>query len=285
MSILRKAHIMAKQLVRCINGHVFDVLMQPNCPRCGEQVDSGIQKEPGGSSEVTITEKTPVAAARTGSKGAALYLWIIGATIIAGVAAGLIWRHHGNANRIGISFANSISHGGSTSHAASPVVAKENAGGTGDKKLSNIATPQSVGGNRATANPHPVGGTQLGAGDAAASNPTEQAIGNGDFSSGMSYLPAPGHAPNYALAKLWFTRAVQAGSGDGMYGMGLLYAKGWGVLKNYKTALKWYRRGAAAGSGLAMAGLSNLYATGKGTKKNLQKYMYWAQKAATTGFR
>ncbi len=277
---------MAKQLVRCINGHVFDIQTAAKCPVCGDAVDSAAAQPPPAS--------VAAPAASTGSVNAKpaahpVRLFAIGATILIVIVGGWLTIRHLYPPPPSTPSPSHTSAGAAavkpepTNQATSAQVSSGAGGNSGANQAAIGVTPQGTAGPAAPAGQN-ARATIPGIGNASAANPAAQAIGNGDFASGFSYLPAPGRTPNFALAKLWFSRAVQAGSGDGMYGMGLLYDKGWGVKKNYKTAFKWYQKGAAAGSGLAMAGLGNLYGAGKGTTKNLKKYMYWLQKAAQTGF-
>lgn len=88
---------------------------------------------------------------------------------------------------------------------------------------------------------------------------------------------------NYAQARLWYGRAIEAGSPGAMVNMGLFYLRGTGVDKEPAKAAELFRRAADQGTGLAMYYLAHQYSSGQGLKRSKKRAAEWYQKAVDSG--
>ncbi len=94
---------------------------------------------------------------------------------------------------------------------------------------------------------------------------------------------AQGNPPDYPEAKVWFERAVQAGSPDGYADLGVIYGLGFGVPQNATMAINLFREAAKRGSYDGMFRLGLAYRDGAGTPKDAVTGCQWLIKAAEFG--
>lgn len=88
---------------------------------------------------------------------------------------------------------------------------------------------------------------------------------------------------NYAQARLWYNRAIDAGSPGAMVNMALFYLRGTGVDKDPARAAELFQRAADKGIGLAMYYLAHQYSSGQGINRSKRRAAEWYQKAVDNG--
>ncbi|MCP5082647.1 MAG: SEL1-like repeat protein [Alphaproteobacteria bacterium] len=88
---------------------------------------------------------------------------------------------------------------------------------------------------------------------------------------------------NYAEARLWYNRAIDAGSPGAMVNLALFYLRGTGVDKDPARAAELFQRAADKGTGLAMYYLAHQYSSGQGIRRSKRLAAEWYQKAVDNG--
>jgi TPR repeat protein len=87
---------------------------------------------------------------------------------------------------------------------------------------------------------------------------------------------------DYAKARDWYQKAVDAGSVEAMNHIGDLYVKGnYGIERDYAKAREWYEKAAAKDDPVAMDNMANLYNRGYGVEKSDAMFWLWSDRART----
>lgn len=314
---------MAKRLLRCIDGHVFDASISTRCPICG------LDAVPGAVSPETVQAlgDSPTAmnnpAQTTPPTAKILRVPLLAGAIIAGVAAAIIALWLANTSHQTTSMVPSANAtGGAHTHANVIAISPTTAPITATNKLvghstgtrptvpaANITpvTPAAVKTTKPVklAAPRPsVSQAQLAA---MVNKGVAFATGHGEMPNeetalywfhkaaklgsaramnilGWVYTQGMGVQPSGDTAKTWFDRSIRAGDATANYGLGMVYDNGLATgIAHPNRAIMLYRKAAQAGSANAMYAIGNHYLNGFGVGKNYAKALQWFLRGAKAG--
>ncbi|MBT6206705.1 MAG: sel1 repeat family protein, partial [Francisellaceae bacterium] len=100
---------------------------------------------------------------------------------------------------------------------------------------------------------------------------------------GYLYLRGDDVPRDYAKAKMWFTKAADAGVSNAQLELGNMYKKGLGVDKDSSEAIKWYLIAAEQGNMDSLYNLGYLYEGNYGVKQDYKKARVYYRRGANLG--
>ncbi len=314
---------MAKRLLRCIDGHVFDASISTRCPICGlDAVAGAVSPEPG---QVSGDRPTPMSnSAPTATTPKKSHMPLLVGFIAAGAAVAIVALFLAHASQQTTSGASSVKAAAATgtqakkkapprTTAPNPASNKKFVDhGTGTRPVTPVANILPVRPVTAAttkpiklAAPNPaVSPAKLAA---MVSKGVAFATGHGEMPNdetaiywfhkaaklgsaramnimGWVYTQGMGVEPSGATAKTWFEQSIRAGDATANYGLGMLYDNGLATgIAHPNRAMKLYRKAAKAGSGNAMYAIGNHYLNGFGVGKNDAKALQWFLRGAKAG--
>jgi len=251
---------MAKRLLRCIDGHVFDASESTRCPICGADA-AGMQVRP--DEENSGAAGQPSTGIQRGSPSKAISIGV--AVIVIAGAVGYYMAHRGgqSAGANGTHPATPIANG---QHVAQPAAA-------GNRPASHHL-PQMASTNTAPTHKS----------SAAAPSALTPTITNPPVATDVTPAPPPSPVPiTPSPSPTVHIQHLPAAVLAGMVNKGIAFATGHGELPNDETALYWFKKAAAGGSAHAMNILGWVYVQGMGLQPDPAKAKRWFEKSITAG--